>query len=242
MKTIIFSKRVAKEILRDPLTLFFGLVFPLVLLLLMTAIQSNVPVPIFEIQTLTPGICVFGLSFMTLFSATLVSKDRSSSYISRLYTTPLTAVNYILGYTLPFFPIAVAQSVICYSVAMLLGLTPSVNIIFAIISTLPAVFFFISLGLLCGTLLTDKQVGGICGAMVTNLTAFLSGAWLDLAVLGDFGRFAYVLPFAHATELGRGALSGRGDGLAVNISVILAYAAAISALSVFCFRSKMKKS
>ena len=76
MKMITFANRCTKEILRDPINLGFGLGFPLVLLLLLSAIQANIPVSLFEIDTLTPGITVFGLSFMTLFSATLIARDR----------------------------------------------------------------------------------------------------------------------------------------------------------------------
>ena len=55
MRTITFAKRCGKEILRDPLNLGFGLGFPLALLLLLTTIQENIPVSLFEIDTLTPG-------------------------------------------------------------------------------------------------------------------------------------------------------------------------------------------
>ena len=129
MKMLTFANRNAKEILRDPLTLFFGLGFPLVLLLLMSAIQANIPVELFEIQHLTPGITIFGLSFMTLFSATIIAKDRGSSLLQRLYTTPMRPSDFILGYTLPILPIALTQSVICYVVAIPLGLVPTVNIL-----------------------------------------------------------------------------------------------------------------
>ena len=95
MKT--FAKRCAKEILRDPINLCFGLGFPLVLLVLLSAIQANIPVSMFEIDTLTPGMTVFGLSFMTLFSATLVARDRESAFLQRLYTTPLTGFDFIGG-------------------------------------------------------------------------------------------------------------------------------------------------
>ena len=121
MRMTAFAKRNTKEILRDPLNLFFGLGFPLVLILLLSAIQANIPVSLFEIQHLTPGICVFGLSFMTLFTATIIAKDRQSSLFQRLYTTPLTPVDFLLGYTLPILPISVAQCLICYLVAIVLG-------------------------------------------------------------------------------------------------------------------------
>ena len=132
MRLLTFSGRTAKEILRDPLNLGFGLGFPLVLLLLLSAIQANIPVSLFEIESLTPGITVFGLSFMTLFSATLIAKDRESALLQRLYTTPLTATDFIFGYVLPVLPIGLMQSVICYLMAMILGLSITITILYAI--------------------------------------------------------------------------------------------------------------
>ena len=120
MRLRAFSVRTVKEIVRDPLNLAFGLGFPLVLLLLLSAIQANVPVPLFEIQHLAPGIAVFGLAFLTLFSAQLAAKDRESALLQRLYTTPLRAVDFILGYLLPLLPMALAQSALCYLAALAL--------------------------------------------------------------------------------------------------------------------------
>ena len=137
MKLLTFANRNTKEILRDPLNLGFGLGFPLVLIFLLTAIQANVPIPLFEIQSITPGITVFGLSFLTLFSATILAKDRGSSLLQRLYTTPLTPIDFILGYTLPILPIAVAQCAICYLAAIILGLDITIRILYAIAFILP---------------------------------------------------------------------------------------------------------
>ena len=136
MRMMTFAKRCSKEILRDPINLGFGLGFPLVLLVLLSAIQANIPVSLFEIDTLTPGITVFGLSFMTLFSATLIAKDRESALLQRLYTTPLTGFDFIMGYMLPLLPIAIGQVLICYLFAIPLGLTVSVNIVYAVIGIL----------------------------------------------------------------------------------------------------------
>ncbi|MBO7157051.1 MAG: ABC transporter permease, partial [Clostridia bacterium] len=184
MRMLTFAGRNTKELLRDPLTLAFGLGFPLVLLFLLSAIQANVPVPLFEIDHLIPGIAVFGLSFMTLFSATLIAKDRGSSLLRRLYTTPLTSLDFILGYTLPILPLAVAQTTICYLAALCLGLEWTVNILYAVLFILPVSLLYTAIGLLCGSVLTDKQAGGICGGLLTNLAAWLSGTWFDLELVG----------------------------------------------------------
>ena len=242
MKVFAFSKRNDLEILRDPLNLLFGVGFPIVLLLLLTAIQANIPVALFEIGRLAPGIAVFGLSFMTLFSATLIAKDRGSSFLQRLYTTPLTAGDFILGYLLPILPICIAQSVICYGAAVLLGLEVTVHIVTSVLFTLPVALLFVSLGLLCGSIFTDKQVGGICGALLTNLTAWLSGIWFDLGLVGGaFQKIANLLPFVHAVEMERSVLRGDYVGVFSHIWWVLGYAAAVTAIAVFAFLRQMKR-
>ena len=242
MKMLSFAKRNTKEIIRDPLTLFFGLGFPIVLLLLLSAIQANIPVPLFEIEQLTPGITVFGLSFMTLFSATLIAKDRESALLQRLYTTPLTALDFILGYTLPIVPIAVAQSVVCYAVAVAIGLEVTVNVFLAILFIVPISVLFVALGLLFGSILNDKQVGGICGALLTNLSAWLSGTWFDLELVGGvFKKIAYALPFVHAVELERAVLSGSFSDILPHFWWVLGYSSAALAVAVLLFLRQMKK-
>ena len=242
MRMRTFSARCVKEILRDPINLFFGLGFPLVLLLLLSAIQANIPVSLFAIDTLTPGISVFGLSFMTLFSATLVAKDRESAFLQRLYTTPLTGVEFILGYMLPLLPIALGQAIICYLAAIPLGLTPSVNILYAVIGMIPMAVFHIGLGLLCGSVLGVKQVGGLCGALLTNVSAWLSGVWFDLKLVGGgFQKLANALPFVHAVEMERALCAGDFEAAVLHLPAILLYSAAVTAAAVFCFLTQMKK-
>lgn len=242
MKTLTFAGRCAKEILRDPLNLGFGLGFPVVLLLLLSAIQANVPVPLFEIGHLAPGIMVFGLSFMTLFSAALVAKDRESALLQRLYTTPLTASGFILGYTVPMLPIALAQGAVCWLVAIPLGLPVTVRLLWALVSVIPAAVFQIALGLLCGSVLSSKQVGGICGALLTNLSAWLSGTWFDLEPVGGaFRRIACALPFVHAVELQRAVISGELAQVPAHLIVVLGYAALALAGAIFLFLRQMKK-
>ena len=242
MKTMTFARRCAKEILRDPINLFFGLGFPLVLLLLLSSLQANIPVSLFEINTLTPGMTVFGLAFMTLFSATLIARDRESALLQRLYTTPLTGFDFIVGYMLPLLPIAIGQTTICYLFSIPLGLTVNINILYAIIGIIPMAVFNIALGLLCGSVLGVKQVGGICGALLTNLSAWLSGVWFDLTLVGGvFEKLANMLPFVHAAEMEKALFAGDFALAASHMLPVAAYSAAITAAAVLCFLGQMKK-
>ena len=235
------SVRNTREILRDPVNLAFGLGFPIALLLLMAAIQANIPVSLFSMERLAPGVALFGLSFVTLFSATLLSKDRSSAFLARLFTSPLRARDFLLGYTLPLLPMCLIQSGATYCAALVLGLAPSVNILAALAALLPADMFFISLGLLCGSVCNDRQVGGLCGALLTNAAALLSGAWFDLDLVGGwFGKAADLLPFRPAVDAGRAALAGDWAAMGPHLLWVSIWAAVTLCAALYAFRQRMR--
>ena len=242
MRTMTFAKRCVKEILRDPLNLAFGLGFPLILLLLLSAIQANIPIQLFEMEKLAPGITVFGLSFMTLFSATLVAKDRESALLQRLYTTPLRPFDYIVGYMLSIIPIALGQGFVCYLAAIALGLKISVNIVFALVALIPIAILYIAMGLLCGSILNVKQVGGICGALLTNLSAWLSGIWFDLDLVGGtFQKVANLFPFVHAVDMEKAIIGGYFTENFRHIYPVMGYALVITLCAIALFLRQMKK-
>jgi len=240
MKMSSFAIRNAKELIRDRLNLAFGIGFPVIVLLMLTLIQSNVPVELFSIKNLTPGIAVFGLSFISLFSGMIIAKDRTSSFMLRLFTSPMKARDYILGYTLPLIPMAALQISVCFIVAVLLGLEISVNMLLALIVLMPAALMYIAIGLLCGSIFTDKQVGGVCGALLTNGSAWLSGAWFDVDLVGGaFKAIANALPFLHAVNAGRYALNGEYGRIMPELVWVIGYAVALTALAIIAFTKKM---
>lgn len=246
MRCKVFSVRNFKEILRDPVNVSLGLAFPLLIMLLLWFINRSIPPQAgadqFQLKNLFPGIIVFGYCFICLFSATLISKDRSSAFLARLYASPMRPADYILGYTLPMLPVALAQSLICFAAAVLLGLTLDGYALLSVVVQLPTAALFIAMGLLCGSLFNDKQVGGICGALLTNVCCWLSGAWFPLSLVGGvFETVSYCLPFANAVDAGRLALQGSfGAEFRQKLAIVCAYALAIGILAVFAFRRKMK--
>lgn len=239
MKCSAFASRNIKEILRDPATLFFGIGFPVAILLLLSAIQSNIPVSIFKIEKLTPGIAVFGFSFISLFSGMLIAKDRSTSLFMRLFASPLSSSDFIIGYTLPLLPVAIMQSIVCFIAAFFLGLSFSINILIEIIVLIPAAVLFIAIGLLTGSICNDKQVGGICGALLTNISAWMSGTWFDLSLVGGtFKKIAYLLPFSHAVDAARAAAYGKYSDIPVHLTWVTVYAVVVFIIAVIAFKKK----
>lgn len=242
MRILAFGRRNAREILRDPLSVAFLVGFPVVLLLLLSAIEANLPLPLFALERLAPGIAVFALAFVTLFCATLLARDRHSALLRRLYATPMTPADFLLSYALPMIPIAVAQSMVCYFVAVGMGLPPTAKIAGAVALTVPVSLLYIALGLLFGSVLNVKQVGGICGAVLTNVAAWLSGIWFDLELVGGaFRRVAYFLPFVHAVEAERAAMSGDLARIPGHLLWVLGYAVATAALAIALFLRQMRR-
>lgn len=248
MRMAAFLKRTMKEIALDPLSVFFGLGFPVILLLLLSAINTGIHdgsgPDNFEIQNLAPAVSVFSLSFINLFAALLVAKDRGTSLLQRLFTTPLRAVDYIGGYLLPMLPIALLQAIVCYVVALALGLGFTIYILLTLPGTLIIAVLFASMGLLFGSVLNEKQVGGLCGALMTNVTAWFSGAWFSLDTVGGvFKSVGQILPFYHAVEMQKALLRGDFDGVLAegHLWIVLAYTAALFILAVYVFMGKMKE-
>lgn len=247
MRTLVFASRNTKEIMRDLLTLFFGVCFPLVLLVLLSAINSSIPqeagaMTLFNINSLAPGITVFGLSFIALFSSMLISKDRSTSFVLRLFTSPLKASEFILGYTLPLIPMSLAQTAICYIASIFFGLEMGINVVLATLVNIPIALVFIALGLLLGTILNEKAVGGVCGALLTNLSAWFSNIWFDTSLVGGwFETISNLLPFAHAVNASRYAISGEFDKILPELVWVIGYAVVLLVIAIVVFTVKMKR-
>lgn len=240
MRWLAFASRNGKELVRDPLTSIFCVGFPVVLLLLLSAIQANVPVEIFAIETLAPGVAVFGLSFLSLFTGFLLAKDRSTSFLMRLFASPLTAADYLMGYTVPMLPLAVAQGVICFVLSLFLGLKADARILLSLLTMLAPAILFISIGLLLGSVVSDKAVGGIASVLV-NVAAWLGNIWFDPALVGGtFRDICYLLPFARAVEAARAALAGRYDEIMPNLWWVIGCAAVVFIAAVLLFQRKMK--
>ena len=248
-RAFVFARRNLKELLRDPLSYIFCLGFPIVMLLIMTAINSMIPEgaqDIFNIDKLAPGIAVFALSFIMLFAALSISKDRAGAFLTRLFATPMRAYEFTVGYILPLVIIALGQFAITYICAVIIGSITGVTlsiegIILSCISLLPAAVFFISAGLFFGTLLSDKSAPP-CSSILISLCGIMGGIWFDLNNVPDDNVFAIIcriLPFSHATDAARAALSGDLSGIWIHIAICSAWAIALLIAAVLTFKWRM---
>lgn len=245
-----FANRNLKELLRDPLSYIFCLGFPLIMLVVMTLVDSSIPaeanMTIFKIGNLGPGIAVFGLAFVMLFTCLNVSKDRSGSFLVRLYASPMRSSDFILGYILPAFVLTLVQMLITFVCAIIIGAITgtSLNILgclIAIIALIPLAVLFISFGLLFGTLFSEKASPGLC-SIIISLSAFLGGIWFDCEATGGVMLdICNALPFFHGTRAARAAVAMNFSGdFWIDIAVTAGYALVVTIASILLFKRKMR--
>lgn len=248
-RTLAFSSRNLKEIVRDPLSYVFCLGFPLVMLVVMTLVNDSIPaeahMTIFRIDNLAGGIAVFGLTFVMLFVCLSVSKDRSGAFLMRLYATPMRSGNFIAGYLLPSLLLSVIQIVITFAASLVVSLVKDIDLnigglLLSVVTLLPTVVMFISLGLLFGTLFSEKAAPGLC-SVVISFASFLGGIWFDVDNAGGaLSKICGVLPFVHSVKTARLTCAMELSELPVHLLITSAYALVATVLSIVVFKSKMK--
>lgn len=238
MRMINFAKRNFMELIRDPLSLVFEIILPIFLLFIFQ--QIKIPGDTYKIENFTPGIIIFGLSFITLFTATLVAKDRSTSLLIRLGTSPMKSSDYILGYILSLIPIVIIQDILFFITAILLGLSFSINIVYTILISVVISLFFITLGILIGSLVSEKATGGI-GSIAVQLVCFTSGMYFSKELVGDvFAKICEVLPFESSLKIVKGILNNNLQIISTrNIIVFSVYTVVILIISILTFKKKM---
>ena len=238
MRMLNFAKRNFKELTRDPLSLIFEIALPIFLLFIFQ--QIKVPSEEFKLVNFTPGIIIFGFSFITLFTSTLIAKDRGTSFLIRLGTSPMKSRDFILGYILSLVPIVLIQSILFFVAALIMGLPFSINIIYTILISVVVSILFICLGIIIGSLVSEKASGGV-GSIVVQLVAFTSGMYFSKDLVGKvFARICEFLPFESCLNIIKGFLNNNfGLISSRNIVVFCVYTVIVLVMSIIIFKRKM---
>lgn len=242
MKTMILARRNFKELLNDFLSIFFMLFLPAIVLVLLVSLNKNLDLnETFEVKNLVPAIIIFSFPFMSMFSGVLVAKDRGSSFLTRLFVSPLRAHNYIIGYMLPLLLLSVFQIIFLYIVGIIMGLQITIHIFASIPFLLLIAFLFVNVGLLLGSVFTDQQVGGV-GSIFIQVVSFLGGVWFPLELVGGaFEVIGLILPFSHAVDISQKILAGDYSQILIHLGIIILYTILTALLATFTFKQKMNQ-
>ncbi|MCQ2506092.1 MAG: ABC transporter permease [Lachnospiraceae bacterium] len=250
-RTLAFAKRNLVEMSRDTLSYIFCVVFPIVMLIVMSVVNQSIPLEagmtIFRIDNLLGGIIVFGHTFLMLFTALTVSQDRYGSFLVRLYASPMKSRNFTNGYILPMILIGVLQSLVSVAAALIISFIVGYDLnigglLLAIIAAIPSSVMFISIGLIFGTLFNRNSAPGLCSVII-SLGSFIGGIWFDAEGIGGvIGKVCKCFPFIYATKSVRSVinldLSMEAFGLPIIVTSVVAIV--FLALSAILFSTKMK--
>lgn len=250
-RALNFSKRNLLEISRDTLSYIFCIAFPIVMLIVMTLVNSSIPkeagMTIFRIDNLMGGIIIFGQTFVMLFTAITIAKDRSGSFLIRLFATPMKSSDFTYGYILPMILIAVVQALISSVAALIISLIVGVKleisgILLTLAAMLPSAFMFVAFGLIFGTLFNEKAAPGVC-SIIISLGSFVGGIWFDAEGAGGvLYKICRCLPFIYCTKTVRSAikLDISWESFWLPLIIVSASAAVLSGLGILCFKKRMK--
>ena len=250
MKSKVFAVRTWKEIMRDPLSYIFCLGFPIVMLVIMSIVDSSIPSEagpqVFHLPNLAPGIAYFGLTFVMLFACVQVSKDRATALLLRLYASPMKPIDYILGYTMPMVVLAVVQTVICFCASLVVGICIGEplsvgELLLSVLALFPSMVLFVGFGILFGTLVGEKAAPGICSILI-SVAGMIGGIWMDVDGIGGvIAKVAEALPFYHGVTLARLPFRETAEGVAEHMIWTVVCGVLVYGVAIVVFRSKRKK-
>lgn len=238
MRAINFAKRNFKEIIRDPLSIIFAIALPLFLLFIFQ--QFDIPSDVYSIENFTPSIIIFSFSFITLFTATLVAKDRTTSLLARLCASPMKILDYIAGYTLAVLPVVLLQNILFFITAIALGLELGINILLTILVSIPLSLLFIGLGILVGCITSDKSAAGV-SSIIVQLVAFTSGMYFEADMMGGFfSTLCKVLPFSGCLNITKTVLNNSSEAPTSSVLTVIIYTVVVIILASMLFKRKLE--
>ena len=242
-RIITLTRRNLKEIIRDPLSLIFTILMPLLMEVLFYILFHGLTSQ-FEMKYLAPGIVVFSEAFLTLFTGMLISIDRNTSFLTRLYVSKTKPYEFILSYALAVIPITVIQSILFFGVGIIFDPSLlSIRLLFGILLSIVTSVLFISFGLLFGSICDEKSIGGVSSIIIVSQSV-LSGMWFPLEGISEvMMKIMEILPFRNGTLLIQNIIIGYNDltsDILIPLVIILVYSVVVSILAIIVFKKKMK--
>lgn len=249
MKSLIFAERNFKELIRDPLSWVFCLGFPIIMLIVMSIVNSSIPkeaaMTLFELESLAPAIAIFGLTFIMLFACMLISGDRKDAFLLRIFTSPMKPFDYIAGYILPLIVLSFGQFIITVIASLIMALINGSNLdignmLLAMIISFPSMLMLIGFGIIFGTLFNKNAAPGVC-SIIISFSGMLGGIWMDVdAMGGGFAKLCKALPFYHSIKAARAAVSGELSTALSETGIISIWAIILIVLAIVVFKKKMR--
>jgi len=212
----------AKLFLREPMSAFFTLVFPLMYLLLFGAISGNEPTPQFggqrTIDASIPGLIAMIICITGLMSTTMtMSTYREKGVLRRLRTTPVSPLVVLVAQVIVVFSMTALGMLLLVAAGELIYHVRFEGNAFSLLAgfTLSSLSFFGIGFILAGSMPTVRSAW-VVGMVLLYPMMFLSGAFFTVELLPvPVQKVSAFLPLTYVVNLLRGLWIGQpwGDHL-----------------------------
>jgi ABC-2 type transport system permease protein len=234
----------AKLFLRDPISAFFTLVFPLIYLFMGGIISGNEPTPQFggqrTIDASIPGliaviICVTGLMATTM----TISTYREKGILRRLRTTPVSPLVVLVAQVIVVFAMIALGVLLLIAVGMLVYRVRFEGNAFSLLGgfVLSSLSFF-GIGFTLAGAMPTTRSAWVVGMVLMYPMMFLSGAFFTVELLpAAVQKVSAFMPLTYVVNLLRGLWAGQpwGDHL-LDVGVLVGLLVLGIIVSVKTFR------
>jgi ABC-2 type transport system permease protein len=227
---------------REPMLLFWGLVFPVGLLVVLGLAGGDKPQHslgnVKLIVAYTPVVMMFVVTILSLSALpAALASYRDKGYLRRLSTTPIGAVRLLAAQIILNFALAAAAVIlvalvsrIAFSVALPQQLG---GFVLAMVLTLAAM---LSLGTLVAAVAPTQRIAAAIGSLLFFPLMFFAGLWVPKAEMGTTLRdISHYSPLGAAEPAVQNAIVGQWPGT-VHLLVLAGYAVVLCALAARLFR------
>jgi ABC-2 type transport system permease protein len=232
----------AALLFREPMILFWALIFPVGLLVVLGSSVSDKPKAALGglpfIVVYTPVLMTFSLTLLSLSAmpATLASY-RDKGYLKRLSTTPIGAPRLLAAQLMLLFGLAGSVVILIMLVARFAYHVPLPSefggFVLAILLTMSAMA---SLGLLIASLATSQRVAGAIGGIMFFPLMFFAGLWVPQQSMGHVLRtISQYTPLGAAVPSITNSDYGHWPGT-THLLVLAAYTVVLLRIAVRFFR------
>ena len=242
--TAQLTKVEGKLFVRDPIALFFGLVFPGLLLLALGLFYPGFDEPAADldgaryIDVYAPVVLVLGLATLGLVTLPpILGTYRQFGILRRLRTTPVHPARLLTSQLVVHLAVAVVAAAITILVGRFVFDVPfPLSPVWFALSFLLAALSVFAIGLLVGALARTTVAAQAIGMGIYFPMLFFAGVWVPRTVMSDG-----LLTLSDLTPLGSAvqALEDSWFGTtpsAMNLLVMLAYGIVLGAIAVRAFR------
>ncbi|GAA2780189.1 ABC transporter permease [Streptomyces showdoensis] len=234
--TAVLFARYARQTLRSPFQIFFGVLMPLLYLLFFGPLLTGLPLGRAgdSWQVLVPGLLLQLGLFGASFAGFAVIMEKNWGVLDRMRVTPASRLALLLGRVLRDTGLFVFQAVLLVLAALLMGLrAPLAGILIGFAFVALLTFALASLSYTLALKLRSPQEFGPAVNTLAVPSMLLSGLMLPMALApGWLDVLSHLMPFRYLVDAVRDAYVGRYTGTTMLYGVLVAVGLAALAVTV----------